>query len=285
MGIADLFSDNNEKEAAGVVDKGYKKGFKDAKKNLNKGFKGLKKDYARGLSSIEKGAETARDDLTYGRDEGVGALTEGRDAALSYYDPFVESTAGAAGMYSDAIGLGGADGNARAEEAFQVTPGYEFRVNQGLNAIDRRAASRGMLASGNTAIDTLDYAGGLASQEYGTWLDRLAGQQEFGANIAGQRAGLQTGTAAGLAGLYSGTGTGLAGVATNAATQRAAVQTGRGDVKMGLGERMADLSYATRLGRAGVQGDYLAGKDGSAANAIGAITGGASIGAKLLGAG
>lgn len=240
MGLLDPFSDSNEKQAANTVKRGYDRGFRDAKKNLNKGFKGLKKDYARALDTIGTGADTS----------------------LGYFEPYADAAAPAAGMYSDALGLNGAGGNARAETAFKVSPGYEFRVNQGLDALDRRAASRGMLASGNNQIDTLDYAGGLASQEYGGWLDRLAGQQEFGANVAGQQAG----------------------ITTDAATRRAAVQTGRGDVKLGMGERFADLSYATRLGKAGVKADYLAGKDTSGSNIIGAATGAASLGARLLGA-
>lgn len=240
MGIVDLFSDGNEKQAANVVDKGYQKGFKDAKKNLNRGFQGLQKDYGKALDTIGTGAETA----------------------TGYLQPYADAAAPAAGMYSDALGLNGAGGNARAVGAFQVGPGYQFAMNQGLDSLDRRAASRGMLASGNNSIDTINYSQGLANQEYGGWLDRLNGQQQFGAGVAGQ----------------------MGGIATNAATQQAAVRTGLGDVKMGLGERKADLAYATRLGRAGVQGDYLAGKDGSAMNAIGAITGGASVGARLLGA-
>lgn len=241
MGIVDLFSDGNEKQAANVVDKGYKKGFRDAKKSLNKGMGGLQKDYAKALDTIGTGADTA----------------------TGYLQPYADAAAPAAGMYSDALGLNGAGGNARAVGAFQVGPGYQFAMDQGLNSLDRRAASRGMLASGNNSIDTINYSQGLANQEYGGWLDRLNGQQQFGAGVAGQ----------------------MGGIATNAATQQAAVRTGLGDVKMGLGERKADLAYATRLGRAGVQGDYLAGKDGSAMNAIGAVTGGASVGARLLGAG
>lgn len=263
MGLLDPFSDSNEKQAANTVKKGYNRGFRDAKKNLNKGFGGLKKDYARGLDSISGGADTA-----------TGAITSGRDASLSYYDPFVAGTTAASGLYTDALGVNGAGGNARAVGAFQVSPGYEFQLNQGLDALDRRAASRGMLASGNNAIDTMDYSQGLANQEYGGWLDRLAGQQALGVDIAGQRAGIQTGAAGALA-----------DVATNAATKRAAIQTARGDVRMGLGERMADLSYATRLGKAGIKADYLAGKDQSGMNIVGAVTGGTSLGAKLLGAG
>ena len=241
MSLGDLFSDSNEKQAANTVDKGYKKGYKQATKQLNRGFKGLKADYAKAMDSIATGADTS----------------------LGYYDGFQPGIDAASGLYSDAIGVNGAEGNARAEGAFTVSPGYEFQVNQGLDAIDRRAASRGMLASGNNQIDTLGYAGGLAKQEYGSWLDRLAGQQGIGVGIAGAKAGLTTG----------------------AATQNAAVRTGLGDVKMGLGERKADLGYATRLGRAGVEADYLAGKDGTGANIVGAVTGGASLGAKLLGAG
>lgn len=329
MALGDLFSDRNEKQAADTVDKAYKKGNKQAKKNLNKGFEGLKKDYAKALNEISTSAETARGDIAYGRDQGVGALTAGRDAgvsalysgrdaaigsieggrdaALAEYDPYVEATRGAAGLYSDAIGLGGAGGNARAVDAFQVGPGYEFAMDQGLTALDRRAASRGMLASGNNTLDTINYAQGLANQEYGSWLDRLRGQQEFGANIAGNRSGIITdaagnvaniqtgvggaaadlyaGTGANIAGVYTGTGGQLADVATGAGTRSAAIHTGRGDVKMALGERKADLNYATRLGRAGVQADYLAGKDNSGANIVGAVTGAASLGARLLGAG
>jgi hypothetical protein len=351
MGLLDPFSDKNEKQAADVVDKAYKKGNKQAKKNLNKGFKGLENNYAKALNEISTSADTARGDIAYGRDQGVGALTAGRDqgvsaltagrdsglgalyegrdtaigsieggrdAALAEYDPYVEATSGAAGLYSDAIGLNGAGGNTRAVDAFQAGPGYEFAMDQGLTALDRRAASRGMLASGNNSIDTINYAQGLANQEYGEWLDRLRGQQEFGANIAGNRAGIITdaagnvaniqtgvggaaadlyaGTGAGIADLYSGTGANIAGVytgtggqladvATGAGTRAAAIRTGLGDVKMGLGERKADLNYATRLGRAGVQADYLAGKDNSGMNIVGAVTGGASLGARLLGAG
>jgi hypothetical protein len=241
MALGDLFSDSNEKQAANTVDKGYKKGYKTAKKELGKGFKGLKNDYAKAMDSIATGADTS----------------------LGYYDGFQPGIDAASGLYSDAIGVNGAAGNARAEGAFTVSPGYEFQVNQGLDALDRRAASRGMLASGNNSIDTINYSQGVANQEYGNWLNRLAGQQELGVGIAGAQAGITTG----------------------AATQNAAIRTGLGDVKMGLGERKADLGYATRLGRAGVEADYLAGKDGTGANIVGAVTGGASLGAKLLGAG
>src|SRR4051812_39978154 len=56
------------------------------------------------------------------------------------------------GMYMDALGLNGAGGNQRAMGAFQASPGYDFQMGQGLQAVDRGAAGRGMLSSGNTLM-------------------------------------------------------------------------------------------------------------------------------------
>lgn len=262
MGLLDVFSDSNEKDAANTVDKGYKKGFKSAKRNLKGGFEGLKDSYAQSLNQISRG-----------ENRGTRYITEGRDTALGEFDPYVEAAAPAAGLYSDAIGLNGTAGNARAVDAFQTGPGYDFRMDEGMKALQRLNASRGRLDSGNTMIDAMGFAGGLADQEYGTWLDRLSRQQDFGAAIAGQRADIRTAAGADLGDLAEASG-----------TRRAAVKTGLGDVRMGLGEKMADLSYATRLGRAGVEAGYLAGKDQSGMNAISTVLGGASLGAKLLGA-
>jgi hypothetical protein len=284
-GLGALFSKKNEKQAAEELNKGYEKGYKVATKELKGGFKGLKKDYAAALDTISKSADQASGYVAQGRDSGVGAITQGRDAALGEFDPYVKATAGAPQLYSDALGLGGAEGNARAVDAFRTGPGYDFRMDQGMEALQRLNASRGRLDSGNTMIDAMDFAGGLADQEYGSWLDRLAGEQEFGANIAGGRAGIYTGAGQDLAGIYTGAGSELAGIATNSGTQRAAIKTGRGDAKMSYGSRLADLGYATRLGQAATTADYLSGLDAGAMNAIGTVGGVITGAAKATGAG
>lgn len=278
MGILDTFSDRNEEQAAGALRKGFRKGYKSATEELGKGFKGLKGYYQAAAKDINQSTKAA-----------TGEITAGRDAALGEFDPYVAATSGAPQLYSDALGLGGAEGTGRAQEAFQVSPGYDFAMEQGLTGIDRRAASRGMLGSGNTSIDTINYAQGLANQEYGSWLDRLRGQQEFGANIAGERAGLYTGAAGETAGLLERGG-----------TRTAAIKTGLGDVRYDLGEKKADLGYSTRLGLAATKSNYLAGKDQSGLNVIGAVTGigtgavnaagggttgNGSLGSRLLGTG
>lgn len=53
------------------------------------------------------------------------------------------------------------------------TNAYKFRFNQGQQALERSAAARGMLNSGNTLAALADYGQGQASQEYGDEFNRL----------------------------------------------------------------------------------------------------------------
>lgn len=54
------------------------------------------------------------------------------------------------------------------------TNAYKFRFNQGQQALERSAAARGMLNSGNTLAALADYGQGQASQEYGDEFNRLS---------------------------------------------------------------------------------------------------------------
>lgn len=54
----------------------------------------------------------------------------------------------------------------------QNDPGYQFRLQQGLQAVQNSAAARGGLLGGNAAKAMNDYAQGSASQEYGNVYNR-----------------------------------------------------------------------------------------------------------------
>jgi len=65
-------------------------------------------------------------------------------------------------------------------DAIANTNGYRFRFNEGQQALERSAAAKGMLRSGNTLAALTNYGQGAASQEYGNEVSRLgalAGQQ------------------------------------------------------------------------------------------------------------
>jgi len=66
----------------------------------------------------------------------------------------------------------------------QQTAGYKFAFDQGNQAINRSAAKAGMLNSGNALAELAKYGQGMASQQYDTEANRLAGlmrnAQQFG---------------------------------------------------------------------------------------------------------
>jgi hypothetical protein len=51
------------------------------------------------------------------------------------------------------------------QNALEGTGGYQFNMDQGLQALQRTRAAQGMLNSGNTDTDTLSFAQGLAGQQ------------------------------------------------------------------------------------------------------------------------
>jgi len=124
--------------------------------------------------------------------KGMGWLDDAKSGALGSLDQAIAAYAPvtalgnkynvAGDMLLNALGLNGAAGNEAAVGAFRSSPGYDFKVNQALDALDRRAASRGMLASGNNTLDTLGVVHGLADQDYQNWLTSLSGLTTLGAN-------------------------------------------------------------------------------------------------------
>lgn len=103
--------------------------------------------------------------------KGTGYLTEAKDLNTDVMNLGKQG----ATLYADAMGLNGAAGSANASGAFTTQPGYDFGLDQGLQAIQRLGSSQGRLQSGNTDIDLLQYGVKTANDEYGSWLDRLGG--------------------------------------------------------------------------------------------------------------
>ena len=66
----------------------------------------------------------------------------------------------------------------------QDTAGYQFQLDQGNQAINRSAAAKGMLGSGNVLAELAKYGQGMGATEYGNQVNRLSGltqgAQKFG---------------------------------------------------------------------------------------------------------
>jgi len=119
-------------------------------------------------------------------------------SALGEYQPLADlawQQGRGSQLYLDALGVNGADGTARAQSAFTTSPGYQFNLDQGLAALNRRRAAGGMLNSGNADADAIKFGSGLASGEYNNWLNNLSGLNTNAINATGA-------VAAGKAGVY-----------------------------------------------------------------------------------
>lgn len=166
------------------------------------------------------------------------------NSAISGYSPYTKAGAAATNMYSNALGLNGADGNAAATGAFQAGPGYQFALDQGTQAALRGASAGGMLNSGNTLTALAGYGQGLANQEYGGWLDRLSGASTQGLSAANGQANAY----GGLASLYQGTADDRLSLASSVAQGR-----------MGVNNQIAQGVTANNSAKSGLFGNLLGG--------------------------
>jgi hypothetical protein len=173
--------------------------------------------------------------LTAGYNQATGLYDQGRNALTTNYanavapftDVFNSSTAGA-NAYGDATGANGTAGQARAKSNFQTDPGYQFQLDQGLQAIDRGAAARGMNTSGNLLTAEQQYGTGLANQSYGQYVSRLQpylGQQT---SAAGGIAAVDTGLGNTLNTSYGNQGNLAYNTQTGIGNAQAAEDTARG---------------------------------------------------------
>jgi hypothetical protein len=158
MGLFDIFSSSGGEKNA-------RSGYKLQTKALNQGF------------DIGAGA------LNQGYNQSQGYLKEG----LPAYDALIAYGKQGMDAYGNLAGLNGAEAAAQANKA---SPGYQFQLSQGLQALDRNRANTGGYNSGNWGTDSMDYASGLASQDYFKRLGALQPYFGLGQNAAAGQAAI-----------------------------------------------------------------------------------------------
>lgn len=174
MGLFDVFSSGPAEEAAAAKRAGLEKGYGD-------------------LSNL------------YG--QGREALTTNYTDALQPYQQIYDKSQGGADAYGDATGANGPEGLARAKQNFQAGPGYQFQMDQGIDALSRAGVARGQ-ATGNTLRDAQEFGSNLASTEYGNYVNRLQPFLSGASGAASGIAGVKTGLGSGLNQSFQGQGQG-----------------------------------------------------------------------------
>lgn len=131
--------------------------------------------------------------------------------------------------------------NEKNPESF-IDPGYNFRLQSGVNAINNNAATKGLLQSGDTLRELTQFGQDMGSQEYGNAFNRWLGEGQFRQ--------------------------GLTGIGQNAATQGGSLAN-QGAANVSQTSANMDAGASDRI-----WGDYFSGIGGMATKAGGAGMGG-----------
>ena len=92
------------------------------------------------------------------------------------------------------------------QNLLMMDPGYQFRLGEGMKALDRQAAARGGLISGGALRAAQRYGQDAASQEFGNAYNRLASMAQTGPRAAGVMSELGTNFANQASGIYGNIG-------------------------------------------------------------------------------
>lgn len=179
--------------------------------------------------------------------------------------PFTQTGVGAAHTLASLFGLNRNGLNPttmkRAQLALANYPGYQFALNQGVQALDRSAASRGLLLSGGQMKDLTTFGQGLASQTFGNMFSQL--YQLAG---LGESAGAQTG----------------------AFGQQAGANIGNSYMAAGQAQAAGDIGTANAI-NSGIQNTLFAYQSGkfnplinSGGNIFGSAQGAANLGSLVM---
>lgn len=137
-------------------------------------------------ATVDKQLVAQRDALTaqLGQTaEGLAFQRQMYEQSRADFAPYRESGTANLNQLNTLLGIGGNTGAADygrfrtadfTPEMFKagMDPGYAFRLNEGLKAVDRQAAARGGLISGNALKASQMYGQEAASQEYGNAFNR-----------------------------------------------------------------------------------------------------------------
>lgn len=124
---------------------------------------------------------------------------------------------------------------------FQADPGYNFRMSEGIKALERSAAARGLLQSGGTLKGIQQYGQNLASEEYQNAFSRYLTEREARMNPYSYLTGIGQAAAAGQSANIGSTGAALADIATQRGNIQAARSMGTANA---FGDALSNIGTA-----------------------------------------
>ena len=188
----------------------------------------------------QQAAETAAEASRDTTQASIEAQERMFNRQVALQEPFRETGLAAQNRLADLLGISGRTSEPGygyglqrfSMDNYQADPGYGFRLKRGLDAMERTAAARGGLLSGNQLRGAMEFGQDLASQEYGNAFNRYQTERANILNPLQSLGGVgQTATntltnaagnlGAGMAGAYGNLGSALSANAIGAGNARA----------------------------------------------------------------
>jgi len=241
--------------------------------NMDKAEAALKSGNTAAANAYKENAAKAEQSINTGFDKGRTDLSSGYSKARTALEPM----AGLAHYGEDAL----------TGKGFETSGGYQFRLGQGQQALDRSQAAAGGRYSGAALKAGMNYNQGMASNEYGAWADRASnlGRVGYGAQTGisdlygreGQGlSGLSVSQGGALSQLHSNTGSYLSGLEERGGQGLSRLSETRGtnlaNMETGYGTSMANVDTGQASQMASLQPGYAAGA-GNTYAALGSTAG------------
>ncbi len=189
-----------------------------------------------GIYSANKAAGAQKDAANRAAQTQQGMYDQTSAAQAPFREAGIDATNQLGGIY----GLPGST-PVDLQSKVQNLPGYQFQLNQGVQAIDRSAASRGLLNSGATGKALAQYGQGLAQSYSGQYISGLQ-------DIANRGEGATQSTAA--AGAVAANQISQSQIYSGQAQAQGDINTFNA-ISSGLGQGVGIYGYAQRGGFAG----------------------------------
>lgn len=173
------------------------------------------------LASLAGGANSL-----YANDQAQKDLLKSQKNAMNVLQPYLASGEAANSRLSDLLGTSGnttSAGYGTLGEPFtpsdlQNTPGYQFKLQQGQQALDRQQAAKGNYFSGAALKSAEDYGTGLADSTYNDALTQYLQQQQQQYGMLAGQGGQGQSSAKAAGDIYGNTGSAQANAGISSAS-------------------------------------------------------------------
>ncbi len=135
--------------------------------------------------------------------------------SLDYLKPYAAAGGDTLKLLGNALGINGADGQQSFFSNLMTQPGYASGQQAGIDALDKSAASRGLLHSGGQNRDLFSFGNRYFNDFANNRISQLGGLLAPTMGAAGTSAGLTSQAGSDIAGAQFGTGQLLSNSATN----------------------------------------------------------------------